>query len=197
MLINSKLFSYSCLKPWHFKPINTVAEGKSPNVGGIARCPRSCVMRLRYRSGWPPAGVFTKHQRCLFLPSMKSGTTPATFPNYEKVLHDFCIIFFFRPMNLYMWAAVVQIIPQTLRVKYSQRKTIYMHTRLYALPWWLELQLKPHNLPWPSLFFLFCESSLSGVDEPGPYSNIRLTAELGVGDAQSGALRLKTSVPLQ
>lgn len=34
MLINSKLFNYSSLKPWHFKPINSVAEGKRPDVGG-------------------------------------------------------------------------------------------------------------------------------------------------------------------
>lgn len=82
-----------------------------------------------------------------------SSNISKPWESFAWLLH----LFFFQPMNLYMWVAVVQIIPQTLRDKYSQRKTIYMHTSLYALPWRLELQLKPHNLPWPSLgFFLFC-----------------------------------------
>lgn len=59
MLINSKLFNYSSPKPWHFKTINTVAEGKSPDVGGIVWCPHFCVVQLCYCSGRPPAGVFT------------------------------------------------------------------------------------------------------------------------------------------
>lgn len=73
MLINSGLFNYSSLKPWHFEPINTVAEGERPRVRQIVPCPRLCAC-VRSQSWlcwclvWPPAATF-KNTACVSPPS--------------------------------------------------------------------------------------------------------------------------------
>lgn len=90
MLINSKLFNYSSLKPWHFKPINTVAEGRSPDAGPIVWCPHFCVLQLCYCWGWPPAVVIQRHQTYISFFFMKWGTVATS--QYHDTFFPFHIV---------------------------------------------------------------------------------------------------------
>lgn len=89
MLINSGLFNYSSLKPWHLEPVTTVAEGERPRVRQIVPRPRFCACvcvcsqtdYVGVRSDLPPRRSRTSRAHTPSLPSAKAESTTAGTSN--------------------------------------------------------------------------------------------------------------------
>lgn len=139
MLINSKLFNYSSLKPWHFKPINTVAEGKRPDVGASMVSSFLCTAALwPFKADHPLWHSKTPHTH---LPHhMKYGAQATLFPSQMQIIQKNKGTF-----------------------KYSQRKRFYAYIQYVCTPLTRRpyLRLSPHlssDECWTLLrfYFAFC-----------------------------------------
>ncbi len=137
MLINSKLFNYSSLKPWHFKPINTCRGQESWCKEGIVWCPHFCVL-FRLTS-------CCCSQANQIFPFLALGVGQQKQRFWTMIKHFFCKL---TPNIENKFQKHKEMI------KYSQRKRIYTHTSsMYALSWCIVFSALPaaepsSKLPW-------------------------------------------------